>query len=842
MSRTNLKTIDLTGQWQFTEYPAKARRMRDVEDSNWRQCTVPNSIFTNLIESHQIEEADLLANPENYKDISRKAWLYQKNFDCPQEILDSDRCDLVFDGLDTVTQIWLNGKLIAKTNNMFVSHRIDVSRHLKAGSNHLMVKFESPLACAEKLADRYGQITSDANGHGSRVYIRKAQYQFGWDWGPPLPGCGIFRPLRIEAIDKARIENIHIRTVNCTENFADIRISAQLDRATSGKYRLETKIISPDGSPAGFLAMDFERRDDYLSGMIRIDQPGLWFPVGYGSQPLYKVNAKLICDENTVDCKSEAFGIRTVKVNQNKDTFGKSFTFEINNQFVYCKGANWIPISMLAGSAKYENYEKLLTAAAEANMNMLRVWGGGYYEDPAFYEICDRLGIMLWQDFMFACGYYPDRGWFAKEVKDEVEQAIKRLRNHPSIVIWCGNNENHWLHKCGWQGQKKKFYGKHIYNNLIPHILSELDPDRDYVNSSPFGDAKNPNSPSNGTTHNWQVWSGMAGSNDYLADNKNIPRFVCEFGFQSMPGKNTIKTFGPSEQICLGSAAVEKHNYQLAGNERLGFYIAENFPSPKSMNDYAFLSQLTQARAVVKYIEHLRANSEINSGVLYWQLNDAFPSTSWSSIDYMGVPKGLYYYAKRAFAPVTICPSLTFTPPTQGIWNKLASLSAAVSNQSPLTFTAMLICQLKDLDFNIIDEFKRPVSVAPGRSLKTNLPESFISPINPEKSFVHFQLDDAGNKKIENSYFYLPDKYIEWKNQPPEITAEKIQAHKWQLNLMSKTVIRDLSIDMKTLATLTDNFLNLTTAENRTITVTTASEIEDLLSEIQIKSVNSTLT
>lgn len=833
--------IDLTGQWQFMEYPAHVRRMRDIETGDWQDCTVPASIFTNLIESGQVNESDLLANPEKYEYVSRKGWLYQKTFDCPQDILDADRCEIVFDGLDTVSQIWINGKLIARTNNMFIRHRIDVTGRLRSENNHLMVKFNSPLEYAEKLQDRYGSITKDANGHGCRVYIRKTQCQFGWDWSPPLPGCGIFRPVRIEATDKARIGNIHIRTVQFSQDSADVRVSAQVDRAVAGEYRLEFDILAPNGSEDVSRKMEFEIHDESQSMVISINQPKLWWPAGYGSQPLYRLNARLISDTRIIDQRSELFAIRTVRLNRNKDKFGSSFTFEINDCPVYCKGANWVPPSLFAGSFTDQDYQKMLETAAAANINMLRVWAGGNYETDEFYRLCDRLGIMVWQDFMFACGYYPDRNWFVKEVKNEAQHVIRRLRNHPCLVLWCGNNEIHWLHKIGRQGKKRKFYGKNIYDTLLPQMLAELDPDRDYINSTPFGNQKQPNSPHEGTMHNWRVWSGLADSNEYLADKKDIPRFVCEFGFQALPGEETIKIFNEGIKKTSGWRAIEKHNYQENGNQRLHFYLAEHFCPPKSIDDFIFFSQLTQARAVTKYIEHLRANSDINSGVLYWQLNDAFDAVSWSSIDFCGQPKALYYYAKRAYQPVTVIPSMTFAQPNRGNRHSLSGISAAISNHSRQTFTAMLTCRLCDLRFNLIDEFKRPVSVPPGESVSTTLPKSFISPPQPEKNFVHLELEHAGKEIIENFFFYLPDKYIQWEKQKLQVSAEKIHNHKWLLHFTPETVIRDLALFSDTAAKLTDNFINLAKPKKRTIEVTTTIEHNDLLSVLKVKSVNSIL-
>jgi len=827
------KTLDLTGSWQFMEYPTAARRMRDIDEKNWLDCSVPSSIFTNLIDAKKIDRFDVLANPENYQYVSKKPWLYKKTFDCPEDMLGFDRCELVFDGLDTVSQIWLNGKLIAKTKNMFTQHRFEVKELLRAGENSLIVKFDSSIEYSENLQRRYGTIIDDPNSFSSRVYLRKAQCQFGWDWAPAMPGCGIFRPVRIIGIEKAKIANLHIRTIDCSREFADVRVSVELDKAVAEDYRCKVKIFDDEQRQQSCHEIEFHRRDDYQSAVFRIDAPSLWWPRGYGRQPIYSLKAELLYEEEVVDSRCEHFGIRTVKVNQQRDSFGKSFQFEINGVPVYCKGANWVPASIFFGVAQEAEYLKLITAAANANMNMLRVWGGGCYEESVFYETCDRLGIMVWQDFMFACGYYPDRAWFCEEVEKEAQQIIKRLRNHPSLVLWCGNNEIHWLHKEIWR--RKKFYGKAIYNKVLPKLIAELDPDRDYINSAPFGPEKNPNNHSEGTVHNWTVWSGLKPTDSYLTAKSQTPRFVDEFGFQSMPSQKTLETFVPAEELKLGSAALEKHDYQQNGIERLNYYIAENFAVPRQIDDFVYLSQVTQARAAAKYVYHLRANSEINSGALFWQLNDACAAVSWSCLDYLGEPKALYYYSRRFFADTVVAVLPEFEPRREGRPGRLSKLSAVVSNQSALVVTGMLTCRVMDFGFNVVDEFSRPFSISPGDSANVNLPKSFIVPTRPDSSYVHLEFKNNTQTLAENSYFYLPDKYFcetapklryELKDTRPGIC---------EIILSPNSLIRDLQIDPGCEAVLSENFFDLLSPAKRSITIETKEAAKDLSAMLKLQ-------
>lgn len=832
--------IDLTGNWEFKEYPSHARRMRDLDATGWMPTQIPSSIYTSLIDAGQIDRTELNTNPEDFIYISQKPWIFRKTFDTPQKLLDCSRADLIFEGLDTVSQIWLNDKLIAKTDNMFIPHRFDITSLLKPKNNRLLIKFDSAIDYAEKLMQRYGKLTEFYFGYPCRSYIRKAQYQFGWDWCPPLPGCGIFRPVRLEGIASARIEDLHIRTIDCNDKYADLSIAMKLQTEPSS-YPLTCKLKITNGVQLE-QALDFQPGHNRQSTIIRIENPNLWWPNGSGTQHLYNLNVELISNDKTIDRITKSFGIRTAQLNRSKDKHGESFQFEINHQTVYAKGANWIPLTIFPGSQKRSDYEQLLKSAADANINMLRVWGGGYYENPEFYDLCDRLGIMVWQDFMFACSYYPDRQWFLDNVKTEATAVIKRLRNHPSIVLWCGNNEIDWLHTTGVLGKGRKFYGRAIYRDILPKLLAELDNNRDYIPTTPLSKSGHPNKSDSGTIHQWQVWSGGEPARNYITPKESIPRFVTEFGFQSLPEINTIKTFCPDDQLRIASHTLEKHNYQLDGNSRLARYLTDIFAPPKNLEDYAYLTQLTQAREIKRYVEHLRTHNQINKGVLFWQFNDCCPALSWSAIDSNAKPKALYYYAKRFFAPslITLLAPSTSTRPD--INPSFASAKIIIINDSPNPITATLRCRLMDLNANTLDHADFPVAMAPGtHSASLKLPKAIANPKEPNKSLLNLTLQDHEEIIAENTFTCLPDKYMDW--QKPKIDAQlaQIDNKKWELTLNSETIVRDLQITTQKDAALSDNFFDIIPNTDRRIIIEFQQQTPKPKKLIQFKSVESTL-
>ncbi|MCE5340796.1 MAG: hypothetical protein LLF92_06665 [Planctomycetaceae bacterium] len=830
------KTHNLSGKWQFKQYPVSARRMRDLNEGSWLDCTVPASIFSCLIDAQVIDRKKLENNPNDFYQVSVDPWIFKKTFDAPEDFLQSEKMELVFDGLDTYGRIWLNGKLLGNTDNMFCQWRFDVAELLQPKDNELLVKFDSATEEGQRLMNRFGNFYPTALPECSllmRPYVRKSQCQFGWDWAPTMPGCGIWQPVRLEAFDKSCIRDIQIATIDCDKSNADIKISVQTDNFAKKHISCDISICDSDGNIVTSTRLELPNNQNNASTVIKIQQPQLWMPRGYGEQPLYKLEARLVCDDRQIDTTLKTFGIRTVKINQTPDEFGTSFQFEINNQPVYAKGIDWIPITLFVGSATEQDYEKLLELAVDANINFIRVWGGGYYETNTFYDICDRLGIMVWQDFLFACSHYPDRQWFMDIVKKEATQNIIRLRNHPSLVIWCGNNEIDWQQAMHTR-KGQKFYGKNIYHSLLPELVRELDPNRDYINSTPFGPSKDPNTPKSGTIHQWDVWACMKHTDNYLS---TIPRFVSEFGFQALPCKKTLEELFDIDAAHTAADSLEKHNYMINGMNRLLYYINELFPMPQNIDEFIYLSQVAQARAIRKYVEHLRRNSHINSGVLYWQFNDCCPSISWSALDYKNRKKALYYHTRKFYAPVVVSASAQITR-HRPQHKTIDAITASAVNNSLLQQTALLVCKLTDTNFNVIDEFSRPLSIGPGCVEKVLLPKSFTAEKNQNDTFIHIQL--RGDKEIlaENVFFFVPDKYFNFTPANITVKTEKVDALNWNLILSSKNLVKDVHIDCAFDAELSDDYFDILTNEPVNIRIKTDKPMEEILSGIKFESVN----
>lgn len=833
-----LNRLDLTGTWQFKEYPASARRMRDLERTHWSKANVPSSIFKCLIDAGRIEPKELYAEPEKFGWVSDTHWVFRKEFDIDTALAGCKHKHLVFEGLDTIASIWLNEKLIARTANMFIPHRFDVTGLLRRAGNRLLVKFDPPAAHAKRLMKRYTSFDSSAVIKPYRSYIRKAQYQFGWDWCPSLPGCGIWRPVRLEGIDITRFDDIHIRTVDCNARYADLKLGVKLEPRPAEELTCRLRITGP--GPAGEYEMPFKTGEVFNSTVIRLKNPALWWPRGYGEQNLYRLELELNAKDRMIDRAARRFGIRRVRLNRSEDSGGRKFAIEVNGRTVFAKGANWVPPTLLPGSTTDEEYDRLLNTAADANMNMLRVWGGGYYENSRFYEVCDRLGIMLWQDFMFTCAYYPDRKWFLDEVEREGATVIKMLRNHPSLVLWCGNNEIDWCHHNRMLGKGKKFHGKAIYHKILPRLVGDLDPDRDYIPTTPFSEEDSPNAPHSGTVHKWDVWAFYAPTREYICPPENVPRFVAEFGLQSLPDIATLEQFCSAELLRIGRYALEKQNYQLDGNCRLLRYLTELFTPRESIEQFVYFSQLTQARGLKKYVEHLRAHSFRNNGVLFWQFNDVWPAISWSAVDYFQRPKAACYYAKRFFRDVLVTAVGLFHPPKANTEPALKSLSAVVVNDSDSPVTATLTCRVIDLSGKSLDQVEFPVSITPfSGSPALKLPKVFVNPDRPERSCLHLVVRRHARTIAQNLYFYLPDKYIHWPE--PRITADVQQqsVNRWRLRLGSDVLTKDLQIITQPSCRLSDNFLDLIPPATTDVIMTAEQAVGHTQPAVRFRSVAS---
>ncbi|UCG23833.1 MAG: glycoside hydrolase family 2 protein, partial [Chloroflexota bacterium] len=651
---TNMEKVTLNGAWQV--------KQANRADSDWLDATVPGCIHTDLMAAGVIPDPFYRDNEKQVLWVGEADWLYRRAFTVPAELLAHDQVLLQCDGLDTMATIWLNGAEIGRTANMFRSWEFDVRSLLRPGENEIAIRFDSALRIGqEKLAERYiHSWSTDTHKLPGGNYVRKAQCHFGWDWGPQLVTSGIWRDIQLLAFSQARLADVHIRqdhsqagqvTLTCT-------ISADL---SSGD------LPAVDQLSAGCRVMldgeEIDRQRVTLDGgtaevKVVVDDPELWWPNGLGQQPLYTISVTLVDDhDRPLDTWQTKIGLRTLELIRQDDEWGESFHFACNGVPFFAKGANWIPADSFVTRLNDSHYARLLEAAAGAHMNMLRVWGGGIYEQPIFYELCDQLGICIWQDFMFSCATYPtfDKSFMA-DVAQEARDNIRRLRHHACLALWCGNNEleqglvyDKWTEwAMSWDD-----YGK-LFDQLLPELVNELDPETAYWPGSPHtphDDRREWNDPRWGDAHIWEVWHGMKPFEYYYTC---FHRFNSEFGFQSFPEPKMVRTFAEPEDRNITSYIMEYHQRHPRGNGTIMHYLLDWFRLPTSFDMSLWLSQILQGMAVKHAVEHWRRTMPRGMGTLYWQLNDCWPVASWSSLDYDGRWKALHYMAGHFYAPLLI--------------------------------------------------------------------------------------------------------------------------------------------------------------------------------------------
>ncbi|MFX0074638.1 MAG: glycoside hydrolase family 2 protein [Candidatus Hermodarchaeota archaeon] len=647
---------------------------------------VPGSVFEALLDNDIIDDPFYGLREHDVSWVYDSDWDYELDFDIDLKFFDHENIVLRFYGLDTISEIILNGETLGFTNNMFIRYDYAVKSKLKSKGNRLLIRFQSPTISAKEEIEKNNINLNTGNESIPGVpYLRKAQYSFGWDWGPKLPDIGIWQPVELIGYEGLKIDSVYIsqkfhynKNVDNLSDLSqitdlgvmsvdlcfDISLDSNIPISELKKYGLHAEIRAPDGEIfTKEISIDIRTPQFNIS----IEYPYLWWTHDLGTPNLYDLTIKIISDI-AVDSFNQKFGIREVCLIQNTDEWGKSFFFRLNGVPIFAKGANWIPIdSFIPRGKKRGLYQSNLINAKEANMNMLRVWGGGIYEDNLFYELCDDLGILVWQDFPFACAVYPFNEVFRENIKKEATQNIKRLRNHSCLALWCGNNEIEWL----WNNlllnseikdQKKILKFKEgyleIFEKLLPELVQKLDPNHKYWPSSPsnglIGEKLgklDSNTPNSGDSHFWDVWHRSKPFKAYRDFNS---RFMSEFGYESFPSIKTIEDFCPSEQFGFFSPIMENHQKNMAGNRKIRKYMKKRFTIPEDFENQVILSQITQAEAIEYGVEHWRRNRNYYHcmGTLYWQLNDCWPVASWSSLDYYNRWKALHYAAKRFYQPV----------------------------------------------------------------------------------------------------------------------------------------------------------------------------------------------
>ena len=633
----------------------------------WIPAEVPGCVHTDLLRAGKIPDPFTGTNEKALQWIEHADWEYRSTFIADPTLLRRERIELVFQGLDTFAEVSVNGAHVLSADNMFRSWRADIKPRVVAGTNTVVVHFRSPIAATKPAYDRLGHTLPAVNDQAPEMvsmFARKAPYHYGWDWGPRFVTSGIWRPAAIEAWDEARLDEVQVYQRALDDARARLEVAAVVTAARAGRARV-TVGLAGGGAALGAVDEVLARGRNEVRLEIVIDRPERWWPNGLGPQKLYTLETALEIDGVTRGHRQTRIGLRTLEVVNRHDAGGKSFTVVVNGAPVFMKGANWIPADSFVTRVTEEKYRFLLQSAAATHMNMLRVWGGGIYEDDRFYELCDELGLLVWQDFMFACSMYPGDAPFIENVHQEAIENVRRLRNHPSLALWAGNNEV----EAAWQqwGWPLKFHldkaaqttiwndYKRLFHEVLPRVVAAEDPGRFYTRSTPSAneDGVAPGKMGWGDMHYWGVWHAEAPYEAYAA---NISRFMSEYGFQSFPTLPTVARYAPPSEWRIDSPVMLSHQRHPRGNALVRTYMDRDFRVPKDFGAFLYLSQVLQANVIQFGAEAHRRRMPYNMGSLYWQLDDCWPVASWSSIDYFGTWKALQYAARRFFAPVLVSP------------------------------------------------------------------------------------------------------------------------------------------------------------------------------------------
>lgn len=816
-----MKTIRIDKGWKFRQSGTK----------KWHHATVPGTVHNDLMTHQLIENPQIGLNEDKVQWVEEKDWEYKTHFVLENDFLKNAVIEINFEGLDTYADVFVNQKLVVSTDNMFVGTRVNVKPYLKEGENELRIYFHSPVIKGLEKLQKFGHILPAHNElapeeRRTNVFTRKAPFHYGWDWGPRLVTSGIWRPAQLLAWSHGVISDLYIVTKHVSHEKALLIANVDINAEKEGIYSLKLFINNQDSGLTKTVRLKTGMNMEGLE--ITLDNPVLWWPNGYGDAYLYDFEFVLEHENLITHKRSLRYGVRNINLVQTPDSKGHTFYFEVNGQPVFMKGANVIPSETLTPSISEETYQKLIHSAKSANMNMLRVWGGAIYEEDYFYQLCDENGLLVWQDFMFACSLQPGTPAHLESIRKEAADNVKRLRNHACLALWCGNNENlYGWHTWGWQEEFEKevrdylwkTYEK-IFYEILPEAVKSFDPQKSYWPSSPSTiDNKVPDRKS-GDEHDWTIWFGQKPIDAYW---ENVPRFVSEWGMQAFPAIATINSFVGEEEPGLNTPVM--HHRQRSrmdwlkpgfnGNDMIEWYVEQYYTPPGDFPGLVYLSQVLQAEAYKTAIEAHRTAMPYCMGSLYWQLNDCWPTTSWSSIDYFFRWKAAHYAVKKAFEPVILTARQTD--------DSVEIFSVSDNNEFN---NAILKAKLMDFYGNVLLSKEQAVSIPPGtaKSIMTFDLSAQKEANWHYKRLLVFTLEHNGQEITSNHLFFARPKDLEFPK--PEIisTIRKIN-DKYRVDISSKTLVKNLCIEVPDpAASYSDNFFDVLPGKTHTIQISNCSE------------------
>ncbi len=809
------KEITLNSNWFF----------RNTNESKWYEAKVPGCVHTDLYANKLIPDPFYGNNEKLIQYIETKDYEYKLSFNVEKEFFEKENIILIFEGLDTYADIYLNDKLILKADNMFRKWEMECKNLLKINNNELIVKFQSAVN-----KDNEKERKSSVKLPDSRAYTRKAPYQYGWDWGPRFVTCGIWKAVKLHAFDNLDVKSVYFAQKKVSTQNAKLETELEINSNSNNNINIQitdikiNKIIATQNSI-------LKKGENLIKIPFSINKPKLWFPKQLGNPYLYEFGVSIIYNGNKIYNTNTSIGLRKIELINTKDSIGESFYFKINDIPLFIKGANYIPANSFPTENNQKTYQKLIENAEKANFNMLRIWGGGIYESDEFYKLCNKHGILVWQDFMFACTMYPGDSSFTENVKQEAIDNVKRIRNHASLALWCGNNEiDEGWHNWGWQKQldystydSTKVWNdyKKIFHEILPQVVLNSNNATPYISTSPRKGWGRKESMTEGDSHYWGVWWGKEPFEKYI---EKTGRFMSEYGFQGMPDLKTITTMVDDSCLNFNSIQLRNHQKHPTGFETINEYLQRDYRKPENFNYYVYVSQLLQAEGMKTAIESHRRSKPKCMGTLYWQFNDCWPVTSWSSIDYNGNWKALHYYVKKLYDDILISQIINNT--TIEVW---------INSDFQTDKQFDLDLQLIDFNGNIKWNKKLNLKIKANSSKiiyqidKTHL---FTSEKDTSSYLLHAKLVDNHKTKYESILYFAKQKNLNLPQPRTKIRILKSTENYTDIDVSSKTLVKNLYFLNNANLEFSDNYFDLIPNVIYTIRVSHQTKPDNILKNI----------